>query len=113
WRGDGNGLADSSRSGIAAAICCELVRLYVPTHEIEQALRRWCSDHGYDKGNRQDWIQRTIETAYDHVAGKTTAKPASVTTMQDAVGAYLQQLAAGGVPRFPMGVDVVDENLHG
>lgn len=113
WRGDGIGLGDPSRSGLAASICCELIRLYLPTAEIEAALRQWCKEQSYDKGLRQDWIARTVQTAYEHVAGKVSAKPLAVKTMQDAVGAYLQLLESGGVLRLPVGIDNVDENLHG
>lgn len=68
WEGDASGLSDKSRSGIAMSFVCELVRRHIPTDAIKTALRLWCKKHGAtDKGERDDWIDRTVSRAYDHV----------------------------------------------
>ncbi|MBI3464901.1 MAG: AAA family ATPase [Planctomycetes bacterium] len=68
WSGDGEGLADGSRSAICCSIASGLVRKFVPTEEIAAALRHWCRQHNYDKGERDDWIKLTIDKAYLFVA---------------------------------------------
>ena len=44
-----------------------LVRRFVPTAEIEAAIRFWCDRNNYSKGNREDWIKGVIDSAYDFV----------------------------------------------
>src|SRR5260370_41013878 len=56
WHGETEGLNDKSRSSVVMSLACILVRRYVPTAEIEAALRSWCAARKYDKGNRQEWI---------------------------------------------------------
>jgi hypothetical protein len=67
WRGETAGMHDSSRSAIAFSIAVLLIRAYVPTVEIEDALRGWCDSIGYHKGSKSDWIDLTIQNAYDQV----------------------------------------------
>ena len=67
WRSDTTGMRDTSRSAIVAAIAWELVRRYMPTPEIEGAVKRWCEENAYEKGERQDWIDLVIGSAYEFV----------------------------------------------
>jgi hypothetical protein len=67
WNGDTEGLQDRSRSALVWSIACNLIWAYVPTNEIEAAIRHWCQLHGYEKGRRDDWIQTTIDGAYDRI----------------------------------------------
>jgi len=64
WGGDTDGLNDTSRSAVVMSLACMLVRRYVPTPEIEAAIRHWCSEQRYDKGDREDWVKRTLDKAY-------------------------------------------------
>jgi hypothetical protein len=64
WGGDTGGLNDTSRSAVVMSLACMLVRRYVPTPEVEAAIRHWCSEQRYDKGDREDWVQRTLDKAY-------------------------------------------------
>jgi hypothetical protein len=68
WGGDTDGLNDTSRSAVVMSLACMLVRRYVPTPEIEAAIRHWCSEQRYDKGDREDWVKRTLDKAYDLAA---------------------------------------------
>ena len=67
WKGDTSGLNDTSRSALVFALACCLIRRYLPTAEIQAALRRWCEACSYDKGSRADWLPHQIATAYDFV----------------------------------------------
>ncbi len=67
WRGETEELRDRSRSAIAFSIAILLIRAYVPTTEIEDALLTWCRSVGYEKGSKRDWITLTIQNAYDQL----------------------------------------------
>jgi hypothetical protein len=67
WEGETDGLRDPSRSGLAMAICCCLVWAFVPTEDIIAALRHWCEENHYEKGQRDEWIFLTVEKAYEYV----------------------------------------------
>lgn len=113
WAGNMVGLGDSSRSALVQSIACELVRTYVPTAEIEQALRCWCRQFGYEKGERDDWIPRTVAKAYDFVTGRTEVKSLETTTLRDAVMEYIEMIPRGGVPHIPSGIIDVDNSIDG
>jgi hypothetical protein len=70
WAGDTAGMKDGSRSALALAIATELVRQYVPTDEIAQAVRFWCRERTYEKGERADWVAGLIAKAYDFVLAR-------------------------------------------
>lgn len=65
WNGDTTGLNDTSRSSIASSIAALLVHRYVPTDEIEAAIKRWCELNAYEKGARQDWVDIVVRHAYE------------------------------------------------
>jgi hypothetical protein len=65
WAGDATGMKDGSRSAPVLAIAGELVRLRVPTPEVEGAVRYWCREQGYDKGDRPEWVRATVAKAYE------------------------------------------------
>jgi hypothetical protein len=73
WRGNTDGLNDKSRSSLVFAITRELIKQFVPTAEIHEALRVWCDQQQYDKGEREDWIEHTVHKAYEYVADNYVA----------------------------------------
>ena len=93
WNGDTEGLQDRSRSALVWSIVCNLIWSYVPTDEIEAAIRHWCQLHGYEKGQRDDWIRLTIEGAYDRIFHDKVARK----TLRPGVGAW--RGASGAVVR--------------
>lgn len=113
WSGDTSGMKDESRSALALAIATELVRQYVPTVEIEQAVRFWCREIEYDKGKRDDWIKGLTGKAYDFVFARVEERSASPTRMPDACNAYLDRLAKGQGWHLPTGIDELDESIDG
>lgn len=74
WQGNTDGLKDKSLSGIAESIVCILIAAIIPTRDIEVALRLWCKENDYEKGLRDDWIKRTVESGYTFVHEKATER---------------------------------------
>lgn len=113
WAGDMEGLKDKSRSALALSIACELVRLYVPTLEIEQAIRVWCEQQAYEKGDRDDWVETTVTKAYDFITSRQTERLSTSTTMQDAALAYIERLKAGVPACYGSGIYELDRSIDG
>lgn len=113
WRGDLDGLHDKSRSAAALSIACELVRLYVPTVEIEQALRVWCAQGDYDKGERDEWVTATVSKAYEFITSRQTERLGTSTTMKDAVLSYIDKLRNGIEPCIRSGIPELDYSVDG
>lgn len=114
WRNNAVGMADKSRSAVAMSLCCELVRAYVPTPEIQSALRAWCNTHGAEaKGNRDDWINRTVAKAYDYVVQKVESKSVAATTFRDAAHAFVDRIEKGQQIYVPSGISELDESMDG
>jgi len=69
WMGDVSGMSGQrSRSDICFALCTEMIRNYVPTPEVEAALRYWCAQNAYEKGlTRPQWISDTVRYAYGNL----------------------------------------------
>lgn len=113
WFGDKSGLQDQSRSALLLSIACELVRTFVPTPEIESAVRYWCEQNGYEKGERPNWIQDTVKKAYDFVTVRVESKSRDATTMKEACLGYLERVKAGTPMSIPSGVRSVDDSIEG
>jgi hypothetical protein len=71
WNGNTNGLRDTSRSALLLSIACMLVHRHVATAEIEEAIRYWCKERRYEKGDRDDWITGLLASAYEFVGNGT------------------------------------------
>jgi hypothetical protein len=65
WRNDTSDMHDTSRSAVALSLASLLVYRYVPTCEIEAAIRFWCRAQSYDKADRADWLAALLDKAYD------------------------------------------------
>lgn len=112
WRGDLEGLNDPSRSACAQSIACELVRQYVPTAEVESALRVWCSLNGYEKGARDDWIESTALKAYDFLSHKKVER-VTTWTIRDAAREYVDEVRRGLPPCVATGIPELDRSIDG
>lgn len=115
WSGETAGLHEpsQSRSALTQSICCELVRNYVPTPEIEQALRVWCRDNGYDKGQRDDWISRTVAKSYDFVLNRDERSSTEFTTLDAAAKKYVTSILAGDEVFIQSGIPELDDSIQG
>lgn len=115
WRGDTEGMNDPSPSAIALSIATELVRLYVPTPEIETAIRCWCREHERERhAERPQWVAATVRKAYDFVIHRVEMKTAaSATTFQDAAHGYLDLLERGDMRHIGSGIGELDDSIEG
>ena len=68
WDGDTSRMNDTSRSAVLCALAAELIRQFIPTTEIRQALEVWCKDQNYEKGLREGYLDRMINNTYVFVA---------------------------------------------
>lgn len=112
WGGDMQGLNDKSRSALCLSIACELVRNYVPTEDVATALRVWCAEQGYEKGERDDWIDTTVERAYDFLGARQTERT-TTWTIEDAAAEYVDELRRGIPPHIGSGISELDYSIDG
>lgn len=114
WQGDMTGMQDPSRSALAMSICCELVRTFVPTPEVEVALRYWCKINGYEKGERDDWITRTVAKAYDLMVDRVErGSSGDTTTIDKACHEFLDIVEQGAPASVPSGIGELDDSIDG
>jgi hypothetical protein len=74
WGGSTDGLTDTSRSAVVMSLACLLINRYVPTPEVEAAIRCWCAARNYAKGLREDWVRLVLENAYDFVGRQSALR---------------------------------------
>lgn len=113
WNGDTEGMKDSSNSAIAMCLAVEMVRLYVPTPEIASAIRYWCRIRGAEKGEREDWIARTVTRAYDFILTRQEERTASETTFEKACQLYIDTVERGKSPHISSGLAELDASIDG
>lgn len=113
WYGDTTGMNDGSKSALVLSIACELVRTYVPTPEVEAAVRYWCDRFGYEKGLRETWVRDTVRKSYDFVLSRTEAKSRTSVTAWEACLEYTQRLRTGAPLILPSGVPSLDDSVEG
>ena len=87
-------MEDKSHSALAMSISCELVRLRVPTYDIEEAVRIWCEELQYEKGERLGWVEHTVSKAYSMVNRRQNLQTKTRTLGEAAVG-FIKGTAVG------------------
>lgn len=82
WNGDVENLRDTSRSSLVFSIASALIREFVSTNEIRAAIKAWCRKVGYERGDRDDWVEHQIAKAYERTREqfKTVMKDADFKT---------------------------------
>ena len=113
WECDKSGLKDPSMSGLAMAIASCLVRSFVPTNEIHDALRIWGLANGVTKVERPEWVEMTTSKAYDLAREPVREESISVVSLHDAAREFAQKLSRGPVPMISAGVREMDEKIGG
>ena len=112
WHGEFEGMEDKSHSALAMSISCELVRLRVPTYDIESALRIWCDENDYEKGTRMGWVEHTVNKAYSMVNRRQSLQTKTHTLGEAAVG-FIKKYSSGEEIYFGTGVKVLDDSFEG
>lgn len=110
WAGDASGMDDDSQSSLACSIATELVRGYIPTPEIEAALRWWCDKQQYDKDDR--WIQLTGMSGYKF-ARNPSREQKKAGTFRTLLHAQIDSLAQGDIAIIPSGIEAIDNSIQG
>lgn len=113
WHGDMTGLKDQSRSALVLSIATDLVRNFVLTDEIETALRVWCAENDYEKGQRPDWIRGTVSKAYEAMFSRMEERSSTATTMELACNAYLDTIESGQCGHISSGLADLDQSIDG
>lgn len=119
WLGDARGMNDPSGSAVALSIATEMVRQFVPTPEIENALHYWCDTHeckAYsrrDKTSRAEWVRQTTARAYEFILDRKEQASSDSHTFRSATMAYLQMLRDGTEMWFPSGITEFDASVDG
>jgi len=114
WLGDARGMTDTSPSGVAMSLACEMVRLHVPAGEIEDALRYWCRTYDPDKVERAKWVADTVLKAHDFVSSRTDGDlVVPITTLKDAALAYIRRIERGPIEYIKSGIDSIDRAVDG
>lgn len=113
WRGDRQGMKDNSTSALVLSIACELVRQYVPTAEIEAALRYWCSENDYPKGSEDRALSRCLGQAYEFVLSRIEEASATSALMRDCCHAYIDRIDRGEVIHVGSGIADLDSSIQG
>ena len=113
WMSQTHGMGDKSRSAIAQAICVELVRNYVPTAEIEQALKYWCQQNAYEKGDRDLWVRATVDRSYDMAVGRQEKQSLIGNTFAGLAHQYADDVAANAEVIIPSGIVGLDASIEG
>ena len=76
-------------------------------------LRVWCEQNEYGKGEREDWILRTREKAYEFLASRQEERSASLTAMRDACLTFIDTLERGEMRDVRSGLAVLDDSIDG
>jgi replicative DNA helicase len=113
WHGDRTGMKDESNSALVVSIACELVRQLVPTPEIAAAIRYWCRERAYEKGESDRAISRALSVAYEYVFQRKEEGSANTTEMKEACHAYINTLERGQPAYVPSGVAALDNSVDG
>ena len=90
-----------------------LVRSFVPTEDIRQALITWGDGCGFDKVHREDWLDRTITKSYEVSTTDDDVKAVSMTNMIDASMEYADMLTRGPEVMVRTGLPELDERIGG
>lgn len=117
WHRDVSGMSgDGSNSSILYAIAVELVRCYVPTPEIETAIRFLCLQWGYEKGLRT--VEHTVAKAYqDVIPREEDPQPENITLESSRLNVKFHSVISSftnePITYNTLGVQALDDMFHG
>lgn len=114
WMGQTSGLVDGSYSGILMSLATELVKSYVPTHEIEESLTYWVHLRNYTKAiERPDILEHTIDKAYSMVLDRREKKALTGNTFASLTHQYADAVFHNEDILVPTGVRGIDDSIGG
>jgi len=115
WMGDVSGMAGQrTRSDICFALCTEMIRNYVPTPEVEAALRYWCAQNSYEKGlTRPQWIADTVRYAYSNLKPQGRSEIATSDRLGVLLHSAIESVVSGEDTLITTGLDSINDSLGG
>jgi len=113
WEGDLTGLKDQSRSALVLSIACELVRQWFLDAEVAAAVRFWCQENGYEKGERDDWINLAVLKAHRLMQTRQEERSSNSLLLKAACHQYLDTLANGRPLHVRSGLEELDRSIDG
>jgi hypothetical protein len=113
WAGDITGLRDPSNSALIMSMTTEMVRAFIPTPDIEMALRYWSEKHHYEKGLREDFIRRTLARAYDMAVSRKEKRSLTGDTVPAIAHQYADAIYNGDYTLIPTGISAMDASFGG
>lgn len=116
WMGDTSGMAGKrSRSDICFAMATEMIRNYIPTPEIEAAVKQWSVVNQYEQGLKTDWVERTVAFAYTGLKPMGEKEAAySSSRLGVLLHSAIEKYVSGGMPpRISTGISSVDASMGG
>lgn len=115
WMGDVSGMSGQrSRSDICFALCTEMIRNYVPTPEVEAALRYWCAQNSYEKGlTRPQWIADTVRYAYSNLKPQGRNEIATSDRLGVLLHSAIESVVSGEDSLITTGLDSINASLGG
>ncbi len=109
---DTEGLQDQSKSAAAMSFTNEMVRLHTQPQAVKDNLIVWCDNHDYAKGERKDWIERTIQKAYKYQQTKQVFIPtSSPKTFAECGLSWIENV--GSESYAPFGIPALDHSMDG
>jgi KaiC/GvpD/RAD55 family RecA-like ATPase len=115
WMGDVSGMSGQrSRSDVCFALCTEMIRNYVPTPEVEAALRYWCAQNAYEKGlTRPQWVADTVRYAYGNLKPQGRKDVATSDRLGVLLHSAIESVVSGEDRLITTGIKGLNESLGG
>lgn len=114
WMAQTQGLYDGSYSGIMMSLIVEMVRAYLPTDEIREAVEYWCRLRGYEKPlERPHLIDSAIGKAYDLIVDRKEKKVLTGNTFDTLAHDYADVVYRNEDILVPTGIKGIDDSVGG
>ena len=102
---------DVSESAVVFYFTQELVYQRVHTDVIRKAIKYWCGEHNYSKGENDVWVETVINNAYDSVNNRLSKSDQPAETIVDCAQNYLNTV--GNNYYYGSGINSLDASIDG
>ena len=102
---------DTSESAVVFYFTQELVYQRVHTDVIRKAIKYWCSENNYSKGENDVWVETVINNAYDSVNNRLAKSDQPAETIIDCAQSFLNTV--GNNFYYGSGIKALDASIDG